>query len=253
MIWNLKLIYCNILTDNYILEYIANYRNSETSDIKLLITLFQQDDFAEKLFDCQNMDNIHIFKKFLEVSMPALAKGNFKQQMAFEPLTTVVTASEETFALLVLENNLERWIFLANKEITLASGSTREFGVTPDVKYQKKVKKRKDNRETAGRWTEQGIEYEADQRHADLLVKEMEVGEAKAVVTPIIQVSVNDAKENEEEELGQNEATRFRSIAARVNYISADRPDLQFACKSASKHMSRPTNKGWEIFKRIIK
>ena len=157
MIWNLKLIYCNILTDNYILEYIANYRNSETSDIKLLITLFQQDDFAEKLFDCQNMDNIHIFKKFLDVSMPALAKGNFKQQMAFEPLTTVVTASEETFALLVLENNLERWIFLANKEITLASGSTREFGVTPDVKYQKKVKKRKDNRETAGRWTEQGM------------------------------------------------------------------------------------------------
>ena len=64
MIWNLKLIYCNILTDNYILEYIANYRNSETSDIKLLITLFQQDDFAEKLFNCQNMDNIHIFKKF---------------------------------------------------------------------------------------------------------------------------------------------------------------------------------------------
>lgn len=157
MIWNLKLIYCNILTDNYILEYIANYRNSETSDIKLLITLFQQDDFAEKLFDCQNMDNIHIFKKFLDVSMPALAKGNFKQQMAFEPLTTVVTAAEETFALLVLENNLERWIFLANKEITLASGSTREFGVTPDVKYQKKVKKRKDNRETAGRWTEQGM------------------------------------------------------------------------------------------------
>ena len=89
--------------------------------------------------------------------MPALAKGNFKQQMAFEPLTTVVTAAEETFALLVLENNLERWIFLANKEITLASGSTREFGVTPDVKYQKKVKKRKDNRETAGRWTEQGM------------------------------------------------------------------------------------------------
>ena len=67
---------------------------------------------------------------------------------------------------------------------------------------------------------------------------------SRAVVTPIIQVSVNDAKENEEEELGQNEATRFRSIAARVNYISADRPDLQFACKRASKYMSKPTNKG---------
>ena len=46
--------------------------------------------------------------------MSALAKGNFKQQMASEPLTTVVIAAGDTFALIVLENGIERWIFSRN-------------------------------------------------------------------------------------------------------------------------------------------
>ena len=53
-----------ILTYN-ILEYITNYCNSETLDIKLLIMLFQQDDFSAKLFDCENMDNIKVYQKVL--------------------------------------------------------------------------------------------------------------------------------------------------------------------------------------------
>ena len=48
-------------------------------------------------------------------------------------------------------------------------------------------------------------------------------------------------------------STQFRSIAARINYISADRPDLQFACKCASKFMSSPTKRGWEVLRRVVR
>ena len=43
------------------------------------------------------------------------------------------------------------------------------------------------------RWTDEGLEYEADQRHADLLIKEMKMEEVKGVGTPII--SQNPEKE----------------------------------------------------------
>ena len=33
-------------------------------------------------------------------------------------------------------------------------------------------------------WTQNGIEYEADQRHADLVVSELGLGDAKGVTTP---------------------------------------------------------------------
>ena len=101
------------------------------------------------------------------------------------------------------------------------------------------------------RWTNTGLEYEADQRHADLLIKEMKLENAKEVVTPIVGHSIE--KEESDRELNPQEATQFRSIAARINYISTDRPDLQFACKSASKFMSSPTQKGWENLKRLVR
>ena len=38
----------------------------------------------------------------------------------------------------------------------------------------------------------------------------------------------------------KDEASRFRGLVARVNYLSLDRPDLQFAAKTASQHMAQP-------------
>ena len=72
------------------------------------------------------------------------------------------------------------------------------------------------------RWTEEGLEYEADQRHADLLIKEMGVEKGKSAVTPCIaqtlsQNEVNEKTKGEEETLTGMEVTRYRSIAARVN------------------------------------
>ena len=41
-------------------------------------------------------------------------------------------------------------------------------------------------------------------------------------------------------ELDSTDATQCRSIAARVNYLSEDRPDLQFAAKELCRMMARP-------------
>ena len=38
----------------------------------------------------------------------------------------------------------------------------------------------------------------------------------------------------------KDEASRFRGLVARVNYLSLDWLDLQFAAKTASQHMTQP-------------
>merc|ERR1711965_825538 len=68
-------------------------------------------------------------------------------------------------------------------------------------------------------WTEQGIRYEADQRHAEIIVRDLGlVGNAKSVTFPFekkspeeIQVPTND--------LGSRESTIHRAVVARGNYL----------------------------------
>ena len=50
-----------------------------------------------------------------------------------------------------------------------------------------------------------------------------------------------DTGEDESDELGPIPAKRYRSIAAVVNYMSLDRPDLQFAASLLERSMARPT------------
>ena len=42
------------------------------------------------------------------------------------------------------------------------------------------------------------------------------------------------------------ERSWFRRIAARANYLAADRPDIQFAVKEICQGMARPTRRHWE-------
>jgi len=75
------------------------------------------------------------------------------------------------------------------------------------------------------RITEDGWEYEPDLRHAELIVKELQLEEANAVSTPGEDEKRWEEEENEEP-LENEKATRFRKIAARANYLAADRPDI---------------------------
>ena len=45
----------------------------------------------------------------------------------------------------------------------------------------------------------------------------------------------------------------YRGITARINYLSMDRPDLQYSSKGASQYMANPCPLGWQRLKRIGK
>ena len=93
-----------------------------------------------------------------------------------------------------------------------------------------------------------GYDMEADPRHAELIIEQLLEPEARTLSTPgsNTEVSIDDAKELEGEE-----ATRYRAIAARCNYLSMDRPDLQFSVKELCREMSRPTDQAWARLRRV--
>ena len=62
--------------------------------------------------------------------------------------------------------------------------------------------------------------------------------------------SLRPARMNEEE-LSPDEATRYRGIAARANYLAADRPDIMHAVKELCRGMAKPTRAYWHKLKRL--
>ena len=48
-----------------------------------------------------------------------------------------------------------------------------------------------------------------------------------------------------------SDASRFRGIVARLNYLALDRPDLQFAAKECCRRMASPTCSDWMKIKRV--
>ena len=89
------------------------------------------------------------------------------------------------------------------------------------------------------RVTEDDWEYEADQRHADLLVEGLGLERAKSVLTP--GEKTKSILENDSEFQGMDHRM-YRALAARANYLALDRPDIQFATKEICRAMLRTTN-----------
>ena len=53
--------------------------------------------------------------------------------------------------------------------------------------------------------------------------------------------------------LTQEEATEYRQVAARINYLAADRPDIGFAAKQICARMATPTDIDRNLLKRLGK
>jgi len=100
------------------------------------------------------------------------------------------------------------------------------------------------------RRTEQGWEYEADQRHAEILVEALKLKGANSVTTPGEEEKEWEVEENGQELSGED-ATRFRALAARANYLALDRPDIQFPVKEVCRGMAKPTVGHMKKLKRI--
>ena len=94
------------------------------------------------------------------------------------------------------------------------------------------------------RWTSAGIEYEADPKHRDLILEHFDLGDESRGLT------FNGDKEDKllsefgEEKLVGKEATEFRALAARGNFLSLDCPDLQFGVKQVGRDMAVPSLPG---------
>ena len=89
------------------------------------------------------------------------------------------------------------------------------------------------------RYTESGLELEADQRHAEILVRDIGVMGSKGVNTP----GVKERGESplKSQALRLEDARVFRMLVARGNYLAQDRPDIQFSVKELSRAMSSPS------------
>ena len=99
------------------------------------------------------------------------------------------------------------------------------------------------------RWMEHGIEYEGDPRQIERLILELGLEGAKPVSTPGVRASVESW--NSDMPIPDEKVTHFRGLAARCNYLAADRPDCQFAAKEVCRFMSSPTKFSVEAIKRI--
>ena len=73
------------------------------------------------------------------------------------------------------------------------------------------------------RVTADGWEYEADQRHADLIIQESGASKLSTLTHPGGDKKVIE-EEEQSEELQGKEATRLRAVAARANYLQARYP-----------------------------
>ena len=79
------------------------------------------------------------------------------------------------------------------------------------------------------RWTETGIEYEADPRKIERLVVDLGLEECSTVGTAGVKIDKNMLAKDSPLSPAKN--TTYRSIAARGNYVGPDRPDAQYASK----------------------
>jgi len=99
-------------------------------------------------------------------------------------------------------------------------------------------------------WTSGGIEYEADQRHAELIVADAGLNMASGQrATPGVKANLDEASEP----LNAEETTRYRSSVARAIYLSQDRPDILYAVKELSRNQCNPTERDTQAVKRLAR
>ena len=100
-------------------------------------------------------------------------------------------------------------------------------------------------------WTPQGIRYEADPRHVEILISQLDLANAKAVTTPGVKGAL--IPEEEDSHLDPSSATQFRQFIARCNFLCHDRVDIQYAVKEAAKGMANPKKSDHMKLVRIVK
>ena len=100
-------------------------------------------------------------------------------------------------------------------------------------------------------WIGDCITYEADQRHVEIISRDLGMGDKiRSTPFPYERPSAEEIA-REPVELAGSEATMYRAMVARANYLSQDRSDIRYAVKELSRSMSKPTEADWSRVKRL--
>ena len=105
------------------------------------------------------------------------------------------------------------------------------------------------------RWTPQGLLYEADPRHAEQLIRDLEQFGEKSVRSTLSSPGLRRDAESVEAAtpLGAEAVEIYRDLSARANYLSLDRPDLAFAAKECCRKMAEPSSLDWTALVRLAR
>jgi hypothetical protein len=93
------------------------------------------------------------------------------------------------------------------------------------------------------------VEFEADSDHVPKILQGAGMEGCNTTVVP----SSKEETTTCEEELDWRRARTYRSIVARANYLSQDRPDIRFTVKELCRRMARPTSSDWSRAKKLCR
>ena len=134
--------------------------------------------------------------------------------------------------------------------------STKVLGERPGMVSEVKVLKR------ILTWVPgKGIAYEANPKHVKEMISGTGVGDMKPLAAPVVKEGKQETEEEKEEDItrrrkegrlgekywekdsekmGPSEATQYRQLAARANYLGQDRPDVCYGATQLTRKMSAP-------------
>ena len=92
--------------------------------------------------------------------------------------------------------------------------------------------------------------YEADPRHVEIVIEQLGLKDSKIVCTPGTKEE-GRTQEDCNQLLDDQEASKYRALVARCNYLSPDRPDVAYSVKELARNMSSPTKGNWAQLKRL--
>ena len=94
------------------------------------------------------------------------------------------------------------------------------------------------------RATEDGWEYECDQRQVEIILEQLDLVQASPLGTPGVEETTNSTgdgtAESKSSPISAEIASLYRAITARANYVAQDRADIQYAVKELCRRMSDP-------------
>ena len=97
------------------------------------------------------------------------------------------------------------------------------------------------------------LHYGADATHVSGILKYFNLNdESKSLVVPFVR-ETREELAKEDVELPADIATEFRGLAARANYLSLDRVDIQYATKEICRDMAVPKASSMSKMKRLAR